>query len=850
MANPDASRGDDPRTEPIPPSVKWLILGTAVVAIALSLVIGFGSIGPHVNHAIPWPFISLALLGVQLTPVEFHTERQSVSFDLCGPMVLLGATFTSPKGLLAAALIASALDNFILRNPPLKTAFNVPNQVVGVALALLVLNASLGSASPASLHGWWALSLALFTYDSATTLGVLAAVWLAAGRPGRQYLETLGLHLALVLPFNAALGIVAVTVTWTQRWGILLLAGPGLALGLWYRAASSVRARYADLQLLYGFTIKLAGLSEREEVLAVALQEARSLLRCHHAELSVAGSETSTRFVVDGAGQLSREHVEQSSFERDLVSGGQPVLIPRGRRDEVIGERGFVDLMAVPIQVAEQEVGVLLLADREGGSATFDADALRLFETLAAHLSTALTSSRRLDRLRHEVAAREHEALHDSLTGLANRTLFTQWVSTALRRRTSSQRVAVMLMDLDGFKEINDTLGHHTGDAILKEIGQRVLAAVGPQRLAARLGGDEFAFVLPAAASLEEVTTAAHALLQSVSTAIEIDGLVLSMRASIGVSMAPVHGTDPSTLLKRADVAMYAAKTGTSGLTVYDPGIDHYSTRRLLLASELRQAVDDNELEVWYQPLARLRSGEICGFEALLRWRHSQYGAVSPNEFIPIAEQTGLIEPLTWWVLRQALQQLRTWQNDGYQMTMAVNVSARNLLDTGIVERLRALMAEIGIAPASLTLEITESSIMLEPDRSERILRHLAELGVSIAIDDFGTGYSSLSRLKTMPVHTVKIDRTFVKHLCADDGDEAIVRTTIELARNMGHRVVAEGVEDRATWDRLLELGCDLAQGFYLSAALPAEQCGDWLRSRQSPSLAPVRMLRPLAQGA
>jgi EAL domain-containing protein (putative c-di-GMP-specific phosphodiesterase class I) len=245
-----------------------------------------------------------------------------------------------------------------------------------------------------------------------------------------------------------------------------------------------------------------------------------------------------------------------------------------------------------------------------------------------------------------------------------------------------------------------------------------------------------------------------------------------------------------------------------------------------------------------------LRSGEICGFEALLRWRHSKYGAVSPNEFIPIAEQTGLIEPLTWWVLRQALQQLRTWQDDGYEMTMAVNVSARNLLDIGIVERLRALLAEIGVAPASLTLEVTESSIMLEPDRSERILRHLAELGVRIAIDDFGTGYSSLSRLKTMPVHTVKIDRTFVKHLCADNGDEAIVRTTIELARNMGHRVVAEGVEDRATWDRLLELGCDQAQGFYLSAALPGEQCGDWLRSRESPTLASVRMLRPLAQGA
>ena len=836
------------RRQPAPLRI-WALVGFALLgALALSVLVVESSGLRDVHHTVPWPLIGLALIGIQQLPVSFSTKRHTHAIDLFGLPMLLGAVFAPSGGLLLAASAAAVAHALIGRDPPARTLFNVANQTIGVALALLVLRNALGNAAPVGLQGWWALGAALLTYELATAAGVFTAVSLSGGLPSRQYLQSLGFHLLLVLPLNAALGIIAVTVAWTQPWALLLLAGPGIALALWYRSANTQRTRLADLQLLYGFTIKLAGLSEGEEVLAVALSEARSLLRCDHAELSVPGKASSIRYGVDGDGHLiTTEHRDSATFDEEVIAEGKAVLVPRNRRESVAWDRGFADLMAVPVSVAEDESGVLLLADRQGAGATFTVEDLRLLEAVAAHLGTALTSSRRLDRLRHEVAAREHEALHDSLTGLPNRTLFTQWVSAALRRRQASQRVAVMLMDLDGFKEINDTLGHHTGDAILKEIGQRVAVAVGKSRLAARLGGDEFAFVIPNAATMQEVSSAAADVLEAVSRPITIDGLVLILRASIGVAMSPVHGADPSTLLKRADVAMYAAKSGHGGVTFYDPEIDHYSTRRLILATELRRAVAASELEVWFQPLAQLGSGEIQGFEALLRWRHREYGAISPDEFIPVAEQTGLIEPLTWWVLRQALQELRRWLDDGYELTMAVNVSARSLLDTEIVERLGWLLSEIGIAPASLTLEITESSIMLEPDRSERILQHLSELGVNIAIDDFGTGYSSLSRLKTLPVQTVKIDRSFVKHLCADDGDAAIVRTTIELARNMGLSVVAEGVEDRPTWNRLLELGCDQAQGYFLSAALPSEQCRDWLRSRQSPSVAPVRQLRRLA---
>ncbi|MGH9056440.1 MAG: putative bifunctional diguanylate cyclase/phosphodiesterase, partial [Acidimicrobiales bacterium] len=338
--------------------------------------------------------------------------------------------------------------------------------------------------------------------------------------------------------------------------------------------------------------------------------------------------------------------------------------------------------------------------------------------------------------------------------------------------------------------------------------------------------------------------------LEALSHPITIDGLVLGVRASIGVSIAPLDGTDPSTLLKRADVAMYSAKATKRGVVSYNPQIDHHTTRRLVLATELRQAVEAGDLEVWYQPIAELESGHVHAFEALLRWRHPDLGPVSPDEFIPVAEQTGLIEPLTWWVLGESLRELRAWQAEGYQMGVSVNVSTRSLLDSEVVDRLRRTLDQNGVAPSSLTLELTESSIMVEPDRAEQILRRLADLDVRIAIDDFGTGYSSLSRLKRLPVQTVKIDRSFVRAMCTDEGDDAIVRTTIELARNMGHTVVAEGIEDPHTWRRLADLGCDQGQGYYLSPALPAVQCLGWLKRRQSPTLAVVRPIRDYARGA
>ena len=575
----------------------------------------------------------------------------------------------------------------------------------------------------------------------------------------------------------------------------------------------------ADLEELYSLTVRLAALSDTDEIVSVALRECRRLLAAPRIELRLPPSFGGLRCVLEDGDEPER-----------VID--PPVAEPDG-------------LLSVGVPLGELGDATLFLEGR--GSAP--PPNLQLLAALGASLGTALVSSQRLDRLRLEVAAREYQALHDSLTGLANRTLFGHVLAAALEERAADRCVGVVIMDLDGFRDINDTLGHHTGDAVLDAVAARVTAALGRTRPAARLGGDEFAFIVPGAAGVDEICAVASDLRDAVSHPVAVDGMALEVRASLGVAVAPADGTDVPTLLRRADAAMYAAKAARTGLAIYNWDIDERAKRRLMLTNELRRAVEGRQLEIWYQPLARLATGEVTGMEALLRWRHPDHGAIAPVEFIPVAEQSGMIEPLTWWVLESALGELAAWRRAGYELTMAVNVSARSLTGRELPVRLEELLRRIGIPAGDLTLEITESLMMTEPDRALPVLDDLDRLGVRIAIDDFGTGYSSLSRLRRLPVHTVKVDRSFVMSMHRDEGDDAIVRATIELARNMGHEVIAEGVERQDTWDRLGGLGCHLAQGHLLAPAMPIDICRSWLTSRQTPRMAPIRPLRR-AEGA
>jgi diguanylate cyclase (GGDEF)-like protein len=429
--------------------------------------------------------------------------------------------------------------------------------------------------------------------------------------------------------------------------------------------------------------------------------------------------------------------------------------------------------------------------------------------------------------------AKEHQSLHDALTGLPNRTLFRdrieQAITTGCRRDTTS---AVMLIDLDHFKEINDTLGHHAGDRLLEEVAHRLEASLGEQDTVARLGGDEFGVLLPSLRRPGDANVVARQLLAGLREPFLIEGLTLEVDASIGMACHPAHGTGVETLIQRADIAMYSAKEGGGGHAMFEPRLDRFSPRRLSLAGGLRQAIQNGEITLFFQPKAQLEGGEIVGVEALARWEHPRLGLVGPSEFVPIAEQTGLITPLTSHVLDAALRQVREWNDQGRELTVAVNLSARSFLDAQLALEIPRLLAKWDVDARLLELEITESMLMLDPGRAQAVLERLSRIGLTLSVDDFGTGYSSLANLKRLPVDVIKIDKSFVMDMAIDASDAAIVRSTIDLAHNLGLRVVAEGVESHQAWTRLKELGCDLGQGFYVSRPLPAADLGRLLGER------------------
>jgi diguanylate cyclase (GGDEF)-like protein len=424
----------------------------------------------------------------------------------------------------------------------------------------------------------------------------------------------------------------------------------------------------------------------------------------------------------------------------------------------------------------------------------------------------------------------ERLALHDALTGLPNRVLFrarTQEAIHAAEHRRSS--VAVMLLDLDRFKEINDTLGHHYGDEVLRQVGERLTGVLGEDDTVARLGGDEFAVLLPSIESPAAGVGVAAAIRRAVAQHFDVAGVRLELGASVGIASFPEHGQDVDVLMQRADVAMYQAKEGRTGVERYVPELDGNSVQRLALAGDLRGALERDEFILHYQPKIDLRTGAVKGAEVLLRWAHPIHGWLPPDEFIPLAEHTGLIVPLTNHVLSRALHQVGRWRNDGIDLSVAVNLSARTLVERELPDQIEALCRRFAVPTDRLVLEITESMVVADPARALPVLARLHELGVEIAVDDFGTGYSSMDYLKRLPVREVKIDRSFVTPMATDARDAAIVRCTIDLARSLGLRVVAEGVESSDVRHRLTTLGCDQGQGFSFSRALPAPQFTAWL---------------------
>ncbi len=482
----------------------------------------------------------------------------------------------------------------------------------------------------------------------------------------------------------------------------------------------------------------------------------------------------------------------------------------------------FSRMMMRPLEELEHAIGQLKHGGRE----------VRVYVPDNTELSSLSTSFNEMAANLDETSYRlHHQAYHDDLTGLPNRARLFETIESVLDKsgQSTGKPFALLLLDLDRFKEINDSLGHKCGDVLLKELSIRLQGVLHEDELLARLGGDEFAIVLKNADSVDKARKVAEKARRVIQEHFEMEGLRLLIDASVGIAMYPEHGTDSSTLMRHADIAMYHAKKSGVGVALYDDSYDIHSQKRLSLISGLPRAIEENELILHYQPKIRVSDRTVSSLEALIRWRHPEHGLLPPDQFIPIIELGDSIVALTNWVINQACADCRKWQDQGVSVDVAVNVSTLNIQDEQFVNRLEGIIWKHHVHPGQLQLEITESVIMSDTKRAQRTIRALDSMGVGISIDDFGTGYSSLAYLKRIPVDELKIDKSFVMDMEQDENDAVIVRSTIDLAHNLGLEVTAEGVETSGALDLLDVLGCDYAQGYYICRPVPAEKITSWI---------------------
>ncbi|MCU1427695.1 MAG: hypothetical protein JWL83_1695 [Actinomycetia bacterium] len=794
---------------------------------------------------IPWPVFAGLFALSEIFVVHLHLKRETHTLSLNEIPVVLGLFFLNPLRLLIVNAVGSgAALVFHRRQRGIKLLFNLSMLCTETLTGYAIFRIVLGNAQPLSPRAWLAAVCATITIDAMGAALVTLAIFLYRGTfDGRNAMFVVfsGVLFALA---NASLGLLAVEVIWHDGRAAVLFTAIAAALFVSYRSYAALHDRYRSLELLQQFTRVVSGSLASDDVTGAVLHEARELLRAERAEIILRGDGDTGMIVrLDGDGPPVRRDYDLDADDvlwQRVLERGEAVLVARNLRDDDamrarLDRDGIRELIAAPLMADSRIVGLLLVADRFIEIDTFNGDDLRLFQTLANHASVSLQNGRLVDELRFEAAEREFQALHDSLTGLPNRQSFSEHLDDAIAHaRAAGDSVAVLLLDLDRFKEVNDTLGHPSGDRLLCEVAARLVGDLRETDTVARLGGDEFALLLPAVAGPEVARAKAEELLAGVAQPYAIGGLTLEVNGSIGIAMFPHHGQDAATLLQRADVAMYTAKDTHTSCQVYSPGRDHNSAERLALAAELREAINNKHLEVYYQPVVDLSTGQVRGAEALVRWNHPTRGMLPPDEFIPVAEHTGLIRPLTMYVLIASLRRRAAWAEAGHNLSVSVNVSTRDLVDADLPRKVADLLVVAGMPAEALTLEVTESQLMSDPERCSGVLRELSALGVKIAIDDFGTGFSSLVSLRSLPVDIIKVDKSFVLHMATNDDDDAIVRSTIDLGRSLGLRVIAEGVENEVTVQRLRSYACHDMQGYFLSRPLPADAFDAWLAGHEA----------------
>jgi diguanylate cyclase (GGDEF)-like protein len=802
----------------------------AVAAVVAAGVVRIEPIAAPVR--VRWWLLAPMVYLSELTVVHLRFRREAHSFSMSELPLVVGLFFAAPADLLLAQFLGNAAALALnRRQPPVKFAFNLSQFSLQACVAVLVFRGILALGSPLDWISWAAaLTATVAALLMATGLISLVIRLSGARLNSRELLEVLGLSTVATV-MNSTLALIGVNLMWSTPATAWLAIVPPVVLFFAYRAYMSQREERARLESLYRAMRSLHEAGHIEDALVGATAEATEMFEAEFSEILLLPdnpAQPAYRTAVSSVGSRSAmQPIPRREVASMLVrvAPGTALLLKSGD-GELIRAAGDLpavhDCMIGHVRGGEDVEGVFVVANRLGDISDFTMTDVKLLETFAAQVGTTLVNGQLADSLAQLTELKDelkHQALHDSLTRLANRTLFTDRLESALLKcRQGGRRMAVLFLDLDDFKTVNDSLGHEAGDHLLVAVAQRIKAATRAEDTVARFGGDEFAILLEDLASDQHAVDAAERIINTLAVPFRLGERDLSSRASIGVTITGGEA-EPEQLLRDADVAMYAAKRHRKGtFQVFESHMREEMTQRLELRADLATAVAKGDLTVHYQPIIELASAHIAGVEALVRWRHPERGLVQPADFIPFAEETGLIIPLGRWVLDEACRQTREWQaRTGRRLGIAVNLSPNQLHEPGLVDEVATALDRHQLEPARLTLEITESVLMRT---SIETLEELKALGISLAIDDFGTGYSSLSYLDRLPIDVIKVDRSFVARIGTAE-QAPLVRTVVQLGESLGLRTIVEGIETVEQLAALRDLGVSTGQGFYL--AMPME---------------------------
>jgi diguanylate cyclase (GGDEF)-like protein len=830
------------------PGTWTLLIGAVLAAFATLLT----ALAPHhalLSEHLPVPVLAFGVGATFFVAEQFlmnvEFRRQAHSLTLAGVPLLLGALLLSPLVFVLARVVGSLLAFVVQRITAQKTIYNTAAYAFEAALDATLLHLVLGGTI--GLHAWTGLVVVavLAAVDQLMCLFVLIVIRLHNGPLSRRDVAEVLLPAAALSVLASIFGFAAVMLVRDGGFGlvvVIVLAAVGTYA---YLGHAKARRQHQSLALVHEFVTDGVGAPSIEVLAEQLLCRIRGLLRAGKVEVTLlepatdgrADASTSAALVlsVDEDDQLTvaRRDLDPSDWVMvRALTDEEPMLASRNTKDPALRRwltaRGLRDAMLVALPESSGVAGAVSATDRLGEIATFTADDLTLLHTLTSHLAVAIRSTRLVEKL-------GYDATHDALTGLANRIHLAEQITAVLAEPAAT--AAVLLLDLDRFKEVNDVLGHDVGDRLLVVVADRLRECVPDDATVARLGGDEFAILLPHLSGCPaEVTEFADRLAQRLADPVAFDEAMLTPEVSIGVALSTP--TEPQAeLLRQADTAMYEAKSSDVRFAVYNLEMDRGRIERLALLADLRVALTQHpeQFTLHYQPKMDLLSREITGCEALVRWLHPTMGTVAPDQFIPLAETTGLIAVLTPLVIESALRECANWARNGVDMTVAVNLSARNVSDPGLPARVADALRRHGVPASRLILEITESSVMGDPEQTLPILHELNALGVCLSLDDFGTGYSSLSYLQRLPVGEVKIDRSFVLGIFGENAanSRALISSIASLGTNLGLRIVAEGIEDSATLAELRKLGCQVGQGYGITRPLPAADLTRWLSDHE-----------------